>query len=211
MAARGGGRRPRVIAGRAGGRPLEVPRGLATRPTAARAREALFSALGDRVVGARVADLFAGAGALGLEAWSRGAARVSLFEVAAPARRAIEANVRALGAGADCEVVGGALPRALGPGAPWGLVLMDPPWGKGLAPPVLARLLEVGRLAPGALVIVEERAGAPSDALAGGLAGYTAEAQRRYGDAVFTWLRAAPEGEGQPEGESGGDSRQEPG
>ena len=190
---------PRIIAGRARGRPITVPRGLATRPTAARAREALFSALGDRVAGARVADLFAGAGALGLEAWSRGAAHVVFFEASSPARRAIEANVRALGAQGDCALVGGALPgslKAADPWSPWDLVLMDPPWGQGLAPPVLERLVAQGRLAPGALVIVEERAGAPSDALAQGVAGLSAHTQRRYGDAVFTWLRSGDEAAG---------------
>ncbi len=190
MASRPG---PRIIAGRAGGRPITVPRGLTTRPTASRAREALFSALGDRIVGARVADLFAGAGALGLEAWSRGAEHVVFFEASSPARRAIEANVRALGAQGDCALVGGALPgslKAAGPWPPWDLVLMDPPWGQGLAPPAIERLVALGRLAPEALVIVEERAGAPSDALAQGVAGLSVDAQRRYGDAVFTWLRA---------------------
>src|SRR5215217_1246585 len=93
----------RVIAGRWRGRRLQAPAGAATRPTGDRVREALFSILGDRVVDARVLDLFAGSGALGIEALSRGAAEATFVDNAAPAIRAIGANLEALGA--DAEVV----------------------------------------------------------------------------------------------------------
>src|SRR4051794_28006829 len=86
----------RVIAGRFKGRRLQAPPGLATRPTSDRVREALFSILGERVEDARVLDLFAGSGALGLEALSRGAATAAFVDSAAPAIRALEANLRDL-------------------------------------------------------------------------------------------------------------------
>src|SRR5690349_20918096 len=93
----------RVIAGRYGGRRLQAPPGDATRPTSDRVREALFSILGDRVEGARVLDLFAGSGALGLEALSRGAASATFVDSAPAAIRAVKANLAALGA--EAEVV----------------------------------------------------------------------------------------------------------
>src|SRR5919112_6803420 len=91
----------RVIAGTYGGRRLQAPPGTDTRPTADRVREALFSILGERVDGARVLDLFAGSGALGIEALSRGAAEATFVDSAAPAIRAIRANLEALGAQAE--------------------------------------------------------------------------------------------------------------
>ena len=93
----------RVIAGTYGGRRLQAPPGEATRPTSDRVREALFSILGDRVDGARVLDLFAGSGALGLEALSRGAASATFVDSAPAAIRAVRANLAALGA--EAEVV----------------------------------------------------------------------------------------------------------
>jgi 16S rRNA (guanine966-N2)-methyltransferase len=93
----------RVIAGRYGGRRIHAPPGAATRPTSDRVREALFSILGPRVEGAAVLDLFAGSGALGLEALSRGAERVTFVDSAPAALRALRANLAALGI--DAEVV----------------------------------------------------------------------------------------------------------
>src|SRR5919198_3232221 len=91
----------RVIAGQWGGRRLQAPAGAATRPTSDRVREALFSVLGDRVGGARVLDLFAGSGALGIEALSRGAAEATFVDSAPAAIRAVKANLEALGAAAE--------------------------------------------------------------------------------------------------------------
>src|SRR5690349_24213604 len=95
------GRHMRVIAGEWRGRPLKAPPGAATRPTSDRVREALFSILAARVRGARVLDLFAGSGALGVEALSRGAAAATFVDAAAPAIQAIEANLEALQATAE--------------------------------------------------------------------------------------------------------------
>src|SRR5919199_2095346 len=91
----------RVVAGTWGGRRLQAPRGDATRPTSDRVREALFSILGDRVTGARVLDLFAGSGALGIEALSRGAVEATFVDSAPAAIRAVRANLDALGIEAD--------------------------------------------------------------------------------------------------------------
>src|ERR687889_1762341 len=91
----------RVIAGTYGGRRLQAPPGTDTRPTSDRVREALFSILGERVEGARVLDLFAGSGALGIEALSRGAAEATFVDKAPAAIRAVRANLEAVGADAD--------------------------------------------------------------------------------------------------------------
>src|SRR5579859_1944240 len=102
----------RVIAGELGGRRLRSPRGEATRPTSGRVREALFSMLGE-IDGARVLDLFAGSGALGIEALSRGAASATFVEHAPPALAALRANLAALGLGERSRVVDGDALRAL--------------------------------------------------------------------------------------------------
>lgn len=143
----------RVIAGAYGGRRLTTPAGRATRPTSDRVREALFSILGP-LDGARVLDLFAGSGALGIEALSRGAAHATFVERAPAAIRAIRANLAALAIpDAQATVVGrdvGAFLHAARPAChEYDLVLLDPPYdlapelGRGLSP-ALARLLAAG-------------------------------------------------------------------
>jgi 16S rRNA (guanine966-N2)-methyltransferase len=171
----------RVIAGRYGGRRLKAPTGAATRPTADRVREALFSILGDRVAGARVLDLFAGAGTLGLEALSRGAAEATFVESAPRALAALRANLEALGE--DAKVVrGDALRWLRGASAgarQYDLVFLDPPYRRAaelgeelsdLLPPVLA---------PGALVVAESDRRAPLEL------NITATDERRYGDTLI--------------------------
>ena len=120
----------RVIAGRWRGRRLVAPKGAATRPTSDRVREALFSILGDRVHGARVLDLFAGSGALGLEALSRGAAEVTFVDSAAAAIAALETNLDALGAEAEVHRSDALrfLRAAAGKARHYDLVLLDPPY-----------------------------------------------------------------------------------
>lgn len=145
----------RIIAGEYGSRRLTVPTGDAVRPTSDRARESLYAALGD-VRGARVLDLFAGSGALGLEALSRGADRCVFCERAPRARAALEANIAALGVGDRCTVLGGdALRNSLALGGPFDLVLLDPPYGDWprLAPRLSARIGEI--LAPRGRVVAE--------------------------------------------------------
>ena len=148
-------RKVRIIAGRLRGSKLEVPDRPGLRPTPDRVRETLFNWLAPRIEGARCLDLFAGSGALGLEAISRGAASVVLVErdpaLAASLRAAI-ARLGATGAEARCT---DALAFLAGPATPFDLVFVDPPFGADLWSRVATRLAEGGWLAPGALVHVE--------------------------------------------------------
>ena len=181
----------RIVAGNLRGRVLRGPSSAAIRPTADRLREAIFNVLihayGDPITGARVLDLFAGTGALGIEALSRGARFVLLVEEAAEARALIRANVEALGlTGAtrifrrDATRLGDAKPIE-----PFALVFCDPPYGKGLAERALASARAGGWLAPGALVVVEEAA----DAGFTPPAGFVELERRRYDDTEIIILR----------------------
>jgi 16S rRNA (guanine(966)-N(2))-methyltransferase RsmD len=171
----------RVIAGTYGGRRLQAPGGTDTRPTADRVREALFSILAGRVEDARVLDLFAGSGALGIEALSRGAAEATFVDRAAGAIRAIGANLEALGA--DALVVRAEAVRFLGgasrSGRSYDLVFLDPPYrldaslGRAL-PAALAAVL-----APGATVVAESDRRAPLEI------DLPIEDERRYGDTLI--------------------------
>lgn len=146
----------RIISGQWRGRALIAPAGDATRPTADRVREALFSMLASRLgsfEGLRVLDGFAGTGALGLEALSRGAARGIFVERDAAAVQALKANIAKLNAPA--EVIAAPI-ESIGTAAlPCHLILLDPPYGAGLAEIALARLAERGWIAPHALISVE--------------------------------------------------------
>ena len=156
----------RIVAGIARGRRLAVPPGEAVRPTAARVREALFSSLQPLLLDAHVLDLYAGSGALGLEAASRGAARVTLVERDRRTLEVLRANVAAVGL-AGVEVVATDVATALAgtpPGAPYDLVLADPPYRTTAAQVegVLAAVLR--HLAPGATVVVERAREDPAPA-----------------------------------------------
>ncbi|MEZ6021828.1 MAG: 16S rRNA (guanine(966)-N(2))-methyltransferase RsmD, partial [Planctomycetota bacterium] len=119
----------RIISGQWRGRRLQAPDGLVTRPMLGRVREALFSSLGDRVDDARVLDLYAGTGSLGLEALSRGAAHVRFVEQDRKVQSVLKANIAALGAEPSAEVRGGdALAPNLWQGEPWDIVFLDPPY-----------------------------------------------------------------------------------
>jgi 16S rRNA (guanine966-N2)-methyltransferase len=195
----------RIVGGRHRGRPIRVPPGHDVRPTADRAREALFNVLvhadfgGDGtspIIEARVLDAFAGSGALGLEALSRGAARLTCLELAADACRAIAANAAALDETARVTVRRADATRPPpAPGdpavAPCDLVLLDPPYGSGLAAPALTALAAAGWIAPGALVVVES---GPRDAFEAP-SGFALVDQRRYGKAVLQFLVASESGE----------------
>ena len=147
----------RIIAGEWRGRPIEAPPGSATRPTADRARETLFSMLASRLgtfEGLRVADLFAGSGALGLEALSRGAASATFVESDARAMASIRRNAEKLGATARVQVVAGsalALPRSV----PFDLIFADPPYAPKLGAAVIESVNQSGWLAPGGWLSVE--------------------------------------------------------
>jgi 16S rRNA (guanine966-N2)-methyltransferase len=186
----------RVIAGEAGGRRLAVPAGRDTRPTSDRAREGLFATIVSMVgslSGTRVLDLYAGSGAVGLEALSRGAGHVLLVESGARAGRVIRENVDALGL-AGAEVVIDRVERVLARGpadGPYDVVFADPPYalaGEEVSG-ILRALAARGWLAPGALVIVERatRSGPVSWP-----EGFVPERARRYGEATFWYGLARP-------------------
>ncbi len=178
----------RIVAGKWRGRPLLAPRGDATRPTADRVREALFSMLTSRLGSfedLRVADVFAGTGALGLEALSRGAAHITFVETGTEALAALRANIARLGAASATTVV--AQPaQGVARAAPHDLLLLDPPYGEGLAPRALARLAEQGWIAPHALISVETAAKEPLD-----VPGFAVEVTRVHGKAALHLLRVA--------------------
>lgn len=174
----------RIIAGAARGRRLRVPPGAGTRPTADRVREALFSSLQAHLPGARVLDLYAGAGGLGLEALSRGAAEVVLVESDRRALDVLRANVEVVGLGGARVVaadVGRALAGTEAPG-PFDLVLLDPPYR--LDDDALAQVLAAvaGRLAPDGVVVVERDARSAPPRWPADL---RPRAPRRYGDTAL--------------------------
>src|SRR6478609_12208242 len=150
----------KIVAGEFRGRQLSTPSGDATRPTAARAREALFSILRD-VSGERVLDLYAGSGALGLEALSRGADQLVLVESGKAAQQAIRSNLKALGVEARATLVplrAEASLKALERLAPFSLVFADPPWADAQAAlEVLDKLVTYPLLTPDALLVLDER------------------------------------------------------
>ena len=168
----------RIVAGRWGGRRLVAPPGRETRPTSDRVREALFSILGP-IDGERVLDLFAGSGALGLEALSRGAASATLVERAPGALRALRANVEALGAPADVVAADARsfLRSAREQGAEYDLVFLDPPYRAASA---LGRDLELEPvLAAAARVVAESDRRSPLDL------SLPVTDERRYGDTLI--------------------------
>lgn len=161
----------RIVAGSLHGRWIAAPPGDLIRPTSGRLREALFNILAhapwaEPVVGARVLDAFAGTGALGLEALSRGAASVSFFEQNARVRAVLTANIAACGAAGLARIVGTDAtrpPAALGPGA--SLVFLDPPYGEGLGLRAFTALTSAGWIAEGALIVVETARRGPPPSL----------------------------------------------
>jgi 16S rRNA (guanine966-N2)-methyltransferase len=183
----------RVVGGRLKGRNIAAPASRDIRPTADRLRESVFNILvhayGDPIRDARVLDLFAGTGALGIEAVSRGAAFALFVDNGAEARALLRNNVESLALGGvskvyrrDATDLGPAHPMQ-----PFSLAFIDPPYGKGLAEKSLASLRDGGWLVPGALVVVEE-------AKAAGFAvpeGFEELQRRAYDDTEFVFLRGA--------------------
>jgi 16S rRNA (guanine966-N2)-methyltransferase len=176
--------RMRIIAGAWRGRPIEAPSGQATRPTSERAREALFSMLASRLGSfedLRVVDLFAGCGALGLEALSRGATHCAFFETDRAAIEALKRNVDYLDAKARTDIRQQSALSA--GGGPYDLVLMDPPYGSGLGQQALAALAGRGAIAPGAWISLETATKEDVE-----VEGFEVVADRRHGKAKLTLL-----------------------
>ena len=185
----------RVIGGTLGGRRLVAPKGQGTRPTTDRVRESLFNVLahdeGTMLAGARVLDLFAGSGALGIEAISRGAAFCLFVETSAGARGAIRENTEALGLNGVTRLhrrsatsLGA---RPVGMGGPFTLAFVDPPYGQGLLEPTLAGLHAGDWLAPGARLICEQ----PKGEAAPGAEGFAVTDERPFGDTLIRFLTVA--------------------
>jgi len=192
----------RIVGGKHRGRRIEAPPGLEVRPTSDRAREALFNILihghlsadgTSPLPGARVLDAFAGSGALGLEALSRGAAHALFLESDSKACASIRANAKTLGETANVTVVpGDATKPPPCPGAPCGIAFLDPPYGRDLAAPALAALAARGWIADGAVCIIELAIGdgltLPHD--------FALLDDRRYGKARLSLLRFNPSAKG---------------
>jgi 16S rRNA (guanine966-N2)-methyltransferase len=178
----------RIISGLYRGRTIVAPKGDTTRPTADRTREALFSMLTSRLGsfgGLRVLDLFAGSGALGLEALSRGAASCTFVEQDSAALDCLRTNIAKLGAKLGADVRAQSV-MALGPApAAYDLILLDPPYESGAGIVALERLLRLGWIAPGALASVETT---KKEVVT--VEGFELDVERVHGKAKLTLLRA---------------------
>ena len=176
----------RIIAGQFRGRTLEAPRGSATRPTGDRVREALFSMLASRMgsfEGLRIADLYAGSGALGLEALSRGAAFAIFVEADGSAQAAIKANAAKLGVAERVRILGGsalALPRS----EPFDLIFADPPYAPGSGSKIVKAVSDADWLAAGGWMSVETDRRDPVEP-----GSYEIEVEREIGRTRITLLR----------------------
>jgi 16S rRNA (guanine966-N2)-methyltransferase len=184
----------RIIGGRVGGRRITAPRGASTRPTCDRVREALFSAIEawcGSLAGLRFLDLYAGSGAVGLEAWSRGAGVVTLVEHDRRTASLISANARGLGF-VRAHVVTGSVAGLLArpPAAPYDVAFLDPPYAAPEAEVVadLASLAAHDWLVPGAMVVVERGSRADEPAWPDG---FGESRQKKYGETVLWYVHAA--------------------
>ncbi len=199
----------RIVGGTHRGRPIVAPKGHLTRPTADRTRQAIFDVLehapwSPGVTGARVLDLFAGSGALGLEALSRGAKSCLFIDHAPAARGAIAANLARLGwrdRGAARLADVALMPSRSASDAPCSLVFLDPPYGRNLASLALARLLSERWLADEAIVAVEREAGAGALDLGQAWEGLDA---RRWGVARVDFIKRRKQAEGAATSGGGG-------
>lgn len=183
----------RVVGGEFRGRSLAAPQSDAIRPTTDRTREALFNVLmhrfPEKVESARALDLFAGTGALGIEALSRGAAHCLFIEESAEGRGLIRTNIEALGLQGRTKIFRRDATRLGDAGTiqPFGLLLADPPYGKGFGERALQAARLGGWLKPGALCVVEEAASAAFDPGSG----FQLIEKRAYGDSVIRFFEAA--------------------
>jgi 16S rRNA (guanine966-N2)-methyltransferase len=188
----------RVTGGELGGRRLRAPAGLATRPTTDKVRQALFNILGPPPAGARVLDLYAGSGALGIEALSRGAAAAFFVERERRAAAVLQANLADLGLLPRATLVAGAVEKAvsslggLGGRGPFDWIFADPPYEEGLLPGLLARLGAPGcpLVRAASLVIVEHPIRGGAAALADGYGALRVRDRRCYGQTGLSFYEA---------------------
>ena len=182
----------RIVGGEFRGRPLAAPRSNAIRPTTDRTREAVFNVLAHRFpesLGGRALDLFAGSGALGLEALSRGSSYCVFIEESAEGRGLIRTNVEAFGLQGRTKIFRRDATHLGEAGTlqPFNLIFADPPYGKGLGEKALRSARDGGWLAPGALCVVEDSASAPFNP--GPV--FTVAEERTYGDTIIRFLLSA--------------------
>lgn len=184
----------RIIGGSVGGRRIATPRGVATRPTSDRVREALFSTIEawcGSLHGLRFLDLYAGSGAVGLEAWSRGAGIVTLVEQDRRTANLILGNARSLGF-TRANVVAGSVPAVLRrpPAAPYDVAFLDPPYpvDDDVVAAALHGLVDHAWLVPGALVVVERSSRTPEPQWP---VGFTGVRHKRYGETTLWYGHAS--------------------
>jgi 16S rRNA (guanine966-N2)-methyltransferase len=183
----------RIVAGSARGRTLKGPKGPGLRPTADRVREAVFNILGQAFDGMAVLDLYAGTGALALEALSRGAVHAVLVDHGKEAVRLCHENAQLLGMSERAEIVPAAVDertlRRLQPKGPFQMIFADPPYADQTPKQILEWVGAAGLLAPGGWLVIEHDRRVPAPRDGGGLA---CEDERRFGDTVVSFDRQAP-------------------
>lgn len=182
----------RIITGKARGMNLFSPKNYDVRPTADRVKESVFNILGSRVVGAKVLDVFAGTGNLGLEAWSRGAAFVTFIDKNRESLKLVERNVEKCKAVADCHILqgdsAGIVAKLYGTGQKFDLVFADPPYNKGLLNILLDTFVKFDILTDNALIIAEHSAGE----LLTDMPGYfTIKREEKYGLTKIAFIQKA--------------------
>jgi 16S rRNA (guanine966-N2)-methyltransferase len=186
----GQGSAVRIVGGSLSGRVLRAPTGSQTRPTSEKVREAVFNILGNimgSIEGDHVLDLFAGSGALGIEALSRGAAHATFVDAGKPALASVRANLRELGLEARAQVLAGDAVALAGrhlPAVPWRLVFVDPPYRSDLATRAVLAIPRANLAQDVVIVIEHDRHNAPPDALGSLLR----TDQRRYGDTMISFF-----------------------
>ncbi len=181
----------RVIAGRAKGRQLQTPKGMSTRPTGAKVREAIFSVLASKITNKRVLDVFAGTGAMGLEALSRGAKEATFIEKDRAAQKALKQNIENIGFCEEVKIFNGDclkfLPDMRGP---FDLVFLDPPYNKGYVNKIMPLLAKPGFLAQEGIIVLETAAKEkeiPADDC------WLLQKESKYGDTAVLYYQKANE------------------
>ncbi len=193
----------RVIGGTSKGKKLATPKGRGLRPTSDRVKESLFNILGETVKGKRVLDLYAGTGNLGIEALSRGAQKVFFVERGREGTRLIRNNLAQCGLSIYSELISKDVLRAIGilhqRGERFDLILMDPPYERGLIEQTLRKLLSHRIYHEGSLLVIEHDRREP---LPSNLSGWSVLRQRRIGDTILSFLKPLPSfPTGEPKGE----------
>lgn len=179
----------RIITGRARGLQLTTPKNFDVRPTADRVKESLFNIIGSKITGARVLDLFAGTGNLGLESWSRGAKAITFIDASGESLRLVRSNIAKCRADADCTVIKGnavsVIERLYGQKQQFDFLFCDPPYNKGWIGQIITALAQCPVIASGGYLIVER---AQHDPLPDLPAGFEAIRSEKYGETLIDFI-----------------------